>query len=127
VTAGTSRPLAADGAVTIDAAERTLVVKPAKDADGYARLLWRAGHRAGRRLAMRVRRLSADRVGQRCRATKDRLRLPGDDGTMRFHFPPGDPNYRKLVSTPGLTATIVVDRENSHILGVSFRGRRSEP
>jgi hypothetical protein len=29
---------------------------------------------------------------------------------MRFRFSPGDPNYKKLVATPGLSATIVVDR-----------------
>jgi hypothetical protein len=50
--------------------------------------------------------------------------LPGDDGTMRFQFAPGDPNYSKLVSTPGLTARIVVDRATSHIMSVRFHGRR---
>lgn len=41
-----ARPLVADGAVTIDARERTLVVKPARDARGYAKVLWSEGHRA---------------------------------------------------------------------------------
>jgi hypothetical protein len=51
--------------------------------------------------------------------------LPGDDGTMRFRFSRGDPNYRKLVGTPGLAATIVVDRETRQILSVRFHGRRT--
>lgn len=50
--------------------------------------------------------------------------LPGDDGTMRFRFSPGDPNDKKLVATPGLSATIVVDRGSSHIMSVRFHGRR---
>jgi hypothetical protein len=41
-----ARPLAVDGAVTIDAGERTLVVEPARDARGYAKVLWSEGHRA---------------------------------------------------------------------------------
>jgi hypothetical protein len=51
--------------------------------------------------------------------------LPGDAETLRFRFSPGDPNYRRLVSTPGLTATVVVDRATSHIMSVRFHGRRT--
>ena len=43
---GIPRPLAADGAVTIDANARTLVVRPAKDARGLAKVLWSEGVRA---------------------------------------------------------------------------------
>jgi hypothetical protein len=117
------RPLAADGVDTIDAAERTLVVKPAQDARGYAKVLWSEGHRA------QVQGLQSGTVPTVWAngAGHDQIAfgLPGDDGTMRFHFPAADPNYRKLVSTPGLTASIVVDRETSHILSVRFRGRRT--
>lgn len=35
----------------------------------------------------------------------------------------GDPVYRTLVSTPGLRATFVVDRETSRILTFEFHGR----
>jgi len=61
------------------------------------------------------------------RAGKDKIvyGLPGDDGTMRFRFPLRDPNYKKLVATPGLSATIVVDCASSHILSVRFHGRRT--
>lgn len=40
------RPLAADGRVDHDPDTRTLIVRPAPDADGYAKLLWREGHAA---------------------------------------------------------------------------------
>ena len=56
---------------------------------------------------------------------KIRFGLPGDDGTMRFRFAPDDTNYSKLVATPGLAATIVVDRESSDIMSIRFHGRRT--
>jgi hypothetical protein len=43
---GIPRPLAADATVTIDAHARTLVVKPAKDARGHAKLVSSEGHHA---------------------------------------------------------------------------------
>jgi hypothetical protein len=39
-------PLAADARVDVDPDSRTLIVRPATDADGYAKLLWRQGHQA---------------------------------------------------------------------------------
>jgi hypothetical protein len=35
----------------------------------------------------------------------------------------GHPVYRRLVSSPGLRATIVVDMRSRHILRVTFRGK----
>lgn len=43
---GLPRPLAADGAVTVDARERALVVRPAPDARAYVKVLWSEGVRA---------------------------------------------------------------------------------
>lgn len=40
---------------------------------------------------------------------------PTDDNALEFHFRRGDPVYRKLVSTPGLRANIVVDRVSRRI------------
>jgi hypothetical protein len=48
---------------------------------------------------------------------------PGDDGSLRFRFYAGDPNYKRLVSPPGLRATVVVDRASSQIMSVRFHGR----
>lgn len=50
---------------------------------------------------------------------------PEDDGSLRFTFAKGDPVYRALVSTPGLSAIVVVDRANRRIMSVKFHGRRS--
>lgn len=49
--------------------------------------------------------------------------LPGENGTLRFHFPPGEPAYQKLVSKPGLVATVVLDGETCRIMGVTFLNR----
>jgi hypothetical protein len=48
--------------------------------------------------------------------------LPEGDA-LKFRFGRGDPVYQRLVSTPGLRATFVVDRGSSQILGVRFHGR----
>jgi hypothetical protein len=121
-----ARPLAFDGQVAIDVGERTLVVRPARDARGLAKALWGEGVRAQVESERRgfygtAPTVSAAGAGQ----AQIALGLPGDDGTIRFRFSRGDPNYQKLVSTPGLTATIVVDRSSSHIMRVRFHGRRT--
>lgn len=117
------RPLAADGAVTIDPRKRALVVRPARNAPGYAKALWSEGVRAQAESAASMYggapTVWASGGGQ----SKISFGLPGDDETLRFRFARGDLVYRKLVSTPGLRATIVVDRASSQILGVRFHGR----
>jgi hypothetical protein len=51
--------------------------------------------------------------------------LPGDAGTLKFHFYPGkDSAYSDLVGKPGLAAIVVLDRELCHFLNVKFRHRR---
>jgi hypothetical protein len=98
------RPMAADATVAVDAASRELVVKPAPEAPGYARLLWRRGHRAllddeGREpWHSKVPRVWASAPG----GYQIAVGSPGEDGTLRFRFRTGDPRYRELVSTPGL-------------------------
>jgi hypothetical protein len=121
------RPLAADGGVTIDARERALVVRPARSTRAYAKVLWSEGVRAQAEAAASGRYAGPPTVwASGGGETKIAYGLPGDDGTsMRFRFSPGDPVYKKLVSMPGLRATIVVDRASSNILGVTFRGRRT--
>jgi hypothetical protein len=118
-------PLAADGTVINHPAERTWTVKPA-ETRGYAALLWRQGHRAlveaeqsGRYGAPLV---WAHGPGRR----KIARGLPAGDGTLLFRLKRGDPVYRELVITPGQSATVVVDRETSRILGVRFT-HRSRP
>ena len=122
-----ARPLAADGAVTVDAGSRTLVVRPARDARGLAKVLWAEGRRAQVESQRRGIHGTAPTVWA-AGAGQDKIRfgLPGHDGTMRFGFSLRDPSYKKLVSTSGLAATIVVDRESSHILCVRFHGAHED-
>jgi hypothetical protein len=51
--------------------------------------------------------------------------LPGEAGTLKFHFPAGvgDGVYAKLISKPGLYAIVTLDKGTHHILGVRFLNR----
>jgi hypothetical protein len=123
VTAPLLRPLAASDAVTIDARERELVVRLAPDARGYAKVLWAEGVRAISEAA------SSGYAGPPTvwasggGSSQIAYGLPAGDGALKFRFSLRDPAYKKLVSTPGLRATFVVDRGSSQILSVRFHGR----
>jgi hypothetical protein len=114
-------PLACNGAFNVDPDTRTLIVKPASDAPGRAKLLWREGH-AKLMEADRTGRLAetvwADGPGQPQVAHG----TPGREATLRFKLQPDA--YRRLMGTPGLHAVVVVDKRSSRILGVAFRGSR---
>jgi hypothetical protein len=106
-----------DGVVTNDAAARTLVVRLSERAEGYARLLWREGHRALMEAEANGFRTGAPTLWASAPGSYQIAHgLRGENGTLRFHFQPGEPAYQKLVSKPGLTATVVLDRETSHTL-----------
>src|SRR5215204_4898467 len=113
MTAATTRlpdPLAAVAVVTNEVPSRTLVVKLADTAEGYARLLWRQGHaqlvqaqEAGRSAGVPT--VWASTPG----AYRVAFAVPGDAGTLRFHFPAGNSAYVALVGTPGLSAIATMD------------------
>ena len=93
---------AAVAVVTNDMPSRTLVVKLAETAEGYARLLWRQGHQALVKAEQSgwptgVPTVWASAPG----AWRVAFAVPGEAATLRFHFPLGDPSYRTLVGTPG--------------------------
>ena len=118
------RPLAADGAVTIDARERALVVRPAPGARAYAKVLWAEGVRAQAGAAASRYAGDAPTVwASACGQSKFTFGLPAGGDALKFRFGRGDPVYKKLVGTPGLRATFVVDRGSSQILSVRFHGR----
>ena len=116
------RPLATGGRVDHDPDTRTLIVRPAADADGYAKLLWREGHAEMVKAEQRYGGPSvwADGGGRHQIARGH----PGAAGTLRFQFPPGDRAYQELARTPDLAAIIVVDRAGL-IRNVRFLGRRT--
>ena len=102
------RPLAADGRVDHDPDTRTLIVRPARDANGYAQLLWREGHQAlvqaeeSYSITNDVPTPWANGAG-RYQIARGR---PGADRSLRFTFPAGDAAYRELASAPNLSAFI---------------------
>jgi hypothetical protein len=117
------RPLAADGAVTIDHRERALVVRPARDARSYAKVLWAEGVRAQAEAASGYAGDAPTVWAAGGGQSKVAYGLPAGGDALKFRFGRGDPVYQKLVSTPGLRATFVVDRGSSQILGVRFHVR----
>jgi hypothetical protein len=101
-----------------------LVVRLSENAEGYARLLWRQGYLALVKAEESGRRTGPPTVWTGAPGS-DRVAfaVSGDRQTLRFYFEPGEPAYQKLVSKPGLTATVVLDRETSHILNVKSHNR----
>lgn len=123
-----ARPLAIIGAVSNEPESRTLIVRRPKDTTGYEAFLWRQAHeqlvlaedRGWPTNGMRVVWCSAGGKPDLVHAA------PGQNLTLRFHFPAGSPAgkvYTELVSRPGLSAIVVVDRETHYFLNVKFRNR----
>jgi hypothetical protein len=119
-------PMVMDGIVTIDNWQRNLIVSRPQTLSGYERLSWRTAHGAmvraeqsGWRSA--VPHVWAHGVGQ----TDIAYGVPGDNLTLKFHFPAGVEAYRELVSQPGLTALVTMDRSTGWFTRVKFlHGRK---
>jgi len=93
---------------------------------GYQRLAWRTAHEALVRAeqagwpASGPPFLYAHGAGARNIAHGS----PGDSLQLLFHFEPGNDAYRELVSQPGLSAFVTVDRSTGWFVGVRFRNGR---
>jgi hypothetical protein len=116
------QPMAMAGIVTNNVMTRTLVVSRPDTLGGYERHSWRVAHeqlvraeRAG--WDSNVPTLWASGSGE----TDIAWGLPGDNLTLLFHFPAGREVYTKLVSRPGLTCWVMVDRSSQRFTGVRFR------
>ena len=127
MTAATVRvpqPLIAVGVVVSDAVARILTVRLSENEKGYGRLLYRQAFQAL---------VVAEETGRPHRAVwasapgGDRVAfaVPGDNQTLLFHFPAGEPVYQSLVSKPGLTASVTLDRSTCRFLSVRFHHRRT--
>ena len=119
------QPVAVDGVVFNDVATRTLTVRLPDKATGYTKLLWQQGWQALRRAEE-----SGFRGGTPIpwahgagRQREIAHGLPGDGGVLTFHFPAGVTAYSELISKPGLTAIVTVDRGTHHILSCRFLHR----
>jgi hypothetical protein len=120
-------PMAVVSVVSAIIPERTLVVRISDTESGYAKLTWRTAWRAlksaeesGWRTADPTVYASAPGAFQVAPATA------GDDvfgGLLRFRFA-DEKAYLQLVSQPGLTAFVVLDRESHRFLSVKFRHGR---
>jgi hypothetical protein len=120
-------PVAVTGVVSAIIPERTLVVRISDTESGYAKLTWRTAWRALR---------SAEESGWR---TADRTvygsapghfqvshAVVGDDvfgGLLRFRFS-DEKAYLQLVSQPGLSCFVMLDRSQHRFLSVKFRHGR---
>jgi hypothetical protein len=118
--------MAMTGIVSVDNYQRNLVVSRPDTLSGYEKLSWRNAHAALVRAEQNgwssdVPTLWADGLGQ----TNIAFGLPGDKLTLLFHFPAGKEVYTKLVSQPGLTCFVTVDRSSQRFTGVRFlHGRK---
>jgi len=109
--------------LSIDPDTRTVIVRPAADADGYAKLLWRQGHAALVKAEQTRGRSGSNTVWAHSPGHRQvAYATPGQEATLRFKLSPDD--YREITNTPDLRAVVVVDRATSRILNVSFRGSR---
>jgi hypothetical protein len=116
------QPHAMVGVVTNNVMTRTLVVSRPDTLGGYEKLSWRTAHE---------KLVKAERDGwgsatptvwaHGAGETNIAWGLPGDNLTLSFHFPTGREVYTKLVSQPGLTCFVLVDRGSGLFTGVRFR------
>jgi hypothetical protein len=119
------QPAAVDGVVFHDPATRTLHVRLSDQANGYTKLLWQQGWQ----MLCRAEEAGWPRRGAPWvwASTPGAYQvvhgLPGDGGTLKFHFPPGTAAYSELVGKPGLVAIATIDRGTHHILSVKFLHR----
>lgn len=117
-------PQALHAVVTPDYEARTLAVRLPDIAGGHAVSLWRQAYGQLRRAeesgwpAVHPF-LWGGALGNRQIVHG----LPGDGMALLFHFPAGEVAYTKLVSKPGLTAIVTVDRELCRFLSVQFLNR----
>jgi hypothetical protein len=118
------QPLAADGVVFNDVISRTLTVRLSDQANGYTRLLWREGWQALRRAQESGwRRDVPDVWASAPGAYRVAHGVPGEGGTLRFHFPARTAAYTELIGRPGLAAIVTMDRSSHHILSVKLINR----
>jgi hypothetical protein len=121
-------PLAISAPVVADFANMVLMVRRPQDAGGHAALLWREAHAALVQAEERGWPASTSFVyGSAPGHYQFGHAAPGPNLTLLFGFAVGTPGakvYAELVSKPGLSAFVTVDRSTRRFLGVTFRNSR---
>jgi hypothetical protein len=119
------QPLAISAPVTVDFANMTLMVGRPQDVGGHAALLWREAHSSLANAAELGWPASTAFVyGSAPGHYQFGHATPGPNLTLLFGFTVGTPGakvYAELVSKPGLSAFVTVDKSTRRFLGVSFR------
>lgn len=118
------RPVAVDAVVFNDFLARTLSVRLGDQASGYERLLWQQAWQQQRR--SREAGWPPDGAPWLLAEPGAVHGLPGDAGTMSFHFPPGTVGYAELISKPGPVAIVTIDRGTHQFLTCRFLNRGVE-
>jgi hypothetical protein len=120
------QPLTMTGIVSVDNWQRNLVVRRPEDLSGYEKVACMTAHE----LLVRAQEAGWPRNGApflwaNGAGQSDIARgLPGGRLTLLFHFPAGKDAYVKLVSQPGLSAFVTVNRSSGYFTGVTFRNGR---
>jgi hypothetical protein len=119
------QPLAISAPVTADFANMALTVRRPQDVGGHAALLWREAHAALAKAEEQGWPPSTSFVyGSAPGAYQFAHATPGPDLTLQFGFMVGTPAakvYADLVSKPGLSAFVTVDKSARIFLGVTFK------
>jgi hypothetical protein len=112
------QPLAVNAAVVLDLATRTATVVPTET--GFPAMLWRNGIEKMMRGGYDAPTVWGHGLGHQQIG-------PGqpEGGALKFQFHKGDAAWPKLVGTPRLAATVVLDRATNQIMNVSFRWKGS--
>jgi hypothetical protein len=123
-------PMAVVGVVSSIIPERVLVVRISDNENGYARSTWKSAYGA----LKRAEESGWSRNTPRVWASTDKsdnvaFAVAGDPvfgGLLKFTFA-GEAaysQYLQMVATPGLTASVMLDRETHRFLSVKFRHGR---
>jgi hypothetical protein len=122
------QPHEAAGVVSNDLGSRCSTVKLSDTANGYTRLLWREAFQALQR---------SEEGGWRNGHPTVYASTPGAyhvahavagdaafGGMLNFAFQPGEAEYTKLIGSPGLTATLWIDRASHRFINCNFKHGR---
>jgi hypothetical protein len=123
-------PMAVVSVVSSIISERVLVVRIADNESGYARLTWKTAYQALKSAEESGWSRNAPTVwASTDKSDNAAFAVAGDPvfgGLLKFTFA-GEAaysQYLRLVATPGLTASVMLDRETHQFLSVKFRHGR---
>jgi hypothetical protein len=121
-------PHAVDAVVSADIPSRTLTVRISDLASGYQKLQWKEAWRAMKGAEEKGWRNTPTLWADTADSSRVAFATLGDNlwgGLLRFAFAPGVQAFQQLISRPGLTATVWLDRSSHRFLSCNFKHRQS--